>query len=450
MHSNPEDLRSSAAPVRQAERIIIIDSLRGIALLGILMMNMPFFALPFPVPETLNLRNEWGTINETTWYGISWFLEGSQRAIFSLLFGAGIILFITRLEKRLSGMMPAEYFLRRQLWLLVFGLFNAFVLLWPGDILFQYAICGIIAFVFHRLSPKWLIVAEGVCLVLMTARENRDLYKKKKTIYRGELVAKIDTTRTKLNEVQKEELGAMTGLKEKADTASQRKEMNKNLREIRGTYAQLYNNLSNISTKLEFFYTYYGLWDVLLFMFLGMAFYKNGVLTGNASSKVYWLLFIIGLGVGLLISYYRIKPMLDTRFNQFEYVKKIPFEYYELSRTLRSLGIFGLIMLMYKSGWFKWIFWITRPVGQMAFTNYLMQSLLCAIYFFGIGFGMFGRLERYEIYYVVGAIWLIEIIWSHIWLRYFRFGPLEWLWRSLTYWKRQPMKKADPPPVVNT
>ena len=127
-------------------------------------------------------------------------------------------------------------------------------------------------------------------------------------------------------------------------------------------------------------------------MFLGMAFYKNGVLTGNASSKVYWLLFIIGLGVGLLISYYRIKPMLDTRFNQFEYVKKIPFEYYELSRTLRSLGIFGLIMLMYKSGWFKWIFWITRPVGQMAFTNYLMQSLLCAIYFFGIGFGMFGRL----------------------------------------------------------
>ena len=110
-----------AAPVSQSERIVIIDSLRGIALLGILMMNMPFFALPYPVPDTLVLRNEWGTINEKVWYFINWFLEGSQRAIFSLLFGAGIILFITRLEKRMSGMMPAEYFLRRQLWLLVFG-----------------------------------------------------------------------------------------------------------------------------------------------------------------------------------------------------------------------------------------------------------------------------------------------------------------------------------------
>ncbi|HEX5655184.1 MAG TPA: hypothetical protein VFX58_19060, partial [Chitinophagaceae bacterium] len=124
-----------AAPVSQSERIVIIDSLRGIALLGILMMNMPYFSMPFPVPDTLVLRNEWGTINQSTWYFINWFLEGSQRALFSLLFGAGILLFIGRLEKRMRGMLAAEYFLRRQLWLLVFGLINAFVFLWPGDIL---------------------------------------------------------------------------------------------------------------------------------------------------------------------------------------------------------------------------------------------------------------------------------------------------------------------------
>ena len=117
------------------------------------------------------------------------------------------------------------------------------------------------------------------------------------------------------------------------------------------------------------------------------------------------------------------------------------FEYYEISRAFRSLGIFGLIMLMYKSGWFKWFFALLRPVGQMAFTNYLMQSLLVGLFFYGVGFGMYGKLQRFEIYYVVGATWLLQIIWSHIWLRYFRFGPLEWAWRSLTYWKRQPFVK---------
>jgi uncharacterized protein len=108
-------------------------------------------------------------------------------------------------------------------------------------------------------------------------------------------------------------------------------------------------------------------------------------------------------------------------------------------------------MLLYKSGLFKWLFALMRPVGQMAFTNYLMQSLICGLIFYGIGFGMYGKLERIEIYYVVAAVWAIQIIYSHIWLHYFRFGPLEWLWRSLTYWKKQPFIREkdtiDPPTV---
>jgi uncharacterized protein len=370
-------------------------------------------------------------------------LEGSQRAIFSMLFGAGIILFITRLEKRVQGMMPAEYFIRRQLWLLFFGLVNAFVLLWPGDILFQYAICGIMIFVFRRTSVKGLLIAAGVCLVLMTARENRDLYKQKNVISKGEMVAKLDTSTVKLNDQQKEDLGAMTGMKERSDTAGLRKEMKKNLRQLRGSYAETYNNLSNASVNAEFYYTYYGLWDVLLFMFIGMAFFKNGILTGQANVKVYLALAIIGLGGGLIISYFRLQPILQYKFNFYEIVKHKVVDYYEFSRTLRSLGIFGLIMLLYKSGLFKWLFALLRPVGQMAFTNYLMQSLLCSLYFLGIGFGMIGKLQRYEIYYVVAVVWLVEIIWSHIWLRYFKFGPLEWIWRSLTYWKWQPLRRKE-------
>ena len=182
----------------------------------------------------------------------------------------------------------------------------------------------------------------------------------------------------------------------------------------------------------------------LIFMFLGMAFYKNGVLLGNAPSKLYWLLFIGGLGLGLLLSYLSMENIIQNKFSRFEFAKNVSFDHYQLARMLRSLGFFGFVMLIYKSGAFKWFFNLFRPVGQMAFTNYLMQSLIGAIFFYGCGLGYFGKLERHELYFYVAVVWTIEIIWSHIWLRYFRFGPLEWAWRSLTYWKKQPIKKGEP------
>ena len=442
-----EPITTIAAPVSQQERIIILDSLRGIAILGILLMNIPGFALPDPALYDPSVLNEVGT-NFKTWYFIEWFMEGSQRALFSMLFGAGIILFITRQEKKVEGLWPADYFLRRQLWLLVFGLFNAFVLLWFWDILFQYAIIGIIMFAFRRLSPKTLIIGAVLSLLLMTARENVDAYRQRQVIVKGELIAKIDTTVTKLTDDRKEALEAMTGFKEKASPAAKKKQMEKNLAAVRGSYSGFYKYQSERSFFGEVHYTYDGLWDIMVFMFLGMAFFKNGIITGQASTKVYWGLFIGGLGIGLILSYFRLQPLIDYAFNRFDYTKNISFEFYEISRTFRALGIFGLIMLLYKSGWFKWLFALMRPVGQMAFTNYLMQSLLVGLFFYGIGCGMYGKLQRYEIYYVVGATWALQIIWSHIWLRYFRFGPLEWAWRSLTYWKKQPMKKANTKEVM--
>jgi uncharacterized protein len=430
-------------PVTQSERIAIIDSLRGIALCGILLMNIPYFGLPDPAADDLTLMRELGTINQHVWYFIEWTVEGTQRAIFSMLFGTGVILFVTRLQKRMEGIAPAEYFIRRQLWLLLFGLFNAFVLLWTGDILFEYAIAGIIVFVFRNLKPKYLIMAAGVCLVLMTVRENKDFYVQKRIIQRGELVAQIDTAKVKLTDEQKFQLEEMNRLKERSDSLSLRKEMEKNLRDVRGNYFSAYKNLSAVSTYFEILLGYYNIWDILLFMFLGMCFFKTGVLTGEAPVRIYWMLFILGSVFGLLISYYRLESQLKYHFNSYEYAKNLSFRYYEISRTVRSLGVFGFIMLLYKSGWFQWLFKLMQPVGQMAFTNYLMQSFPGGLFFYGVGFGMYGRLQRYEIYYVVLAVWILEIAWSPLWLRYFQYGPLEWLWRSLTYWKIQPLKRGS-------
>jgi uncharacterized protein len=442
MTSEQELLKAN--PVSLKERITILDSLRGIAILGILMMNIPGFGLPEPAYGDPTMMNETNTINFKVWYFIDWFFEGSQRALFSMLFGAGIILFISRLEKRTDGMWPADYFFRRQLWLLVFGLFNAFVLLWFWDILFHYACCGMIMFAFRRMAPKTLLIAAFVCFVLGNIRSNVDLYRDKKMIAKGEVIAKMDTSVSKLTEKQKEALGAMTEFKEKSSVDGRKKKMEKSLKAMRGSYGELYDYQSERSLRGELYYMYFGLWDILLFMFIGMALFKTGLLMGKGSVKTYLLMTVVGLGGGLIISWFRLQPLIDLKFNNFDVVKHVKWEYYDVSRAARAIGIFGVYMLMYKSGLFKWFFALLRPVGQMAFTNYLTQSLFVGLYFYGVGFGKFGYLQRYEIYIVVAVVYAVQIIWSHIWLHYFRFGPLEWAWRSLTYGKLQPFKKADP------
>ncbi|MET0634388.1 MAG: DUF418 domain-containing protein [Chitinophagaceae bacterium] len=442
--STPTETTLIAAPVHQTQRIGIIDSLRGFAILGILLMNIPGFGFPPQTGGDPTLMNELGTVNYKVWFGVEWLPEGTQRALFSMLFGAGIILFTTRLEQRLEGVRPADYFVKRQLWLMVFGLINIYVLLWWGDILFDYAVCGLIMYAFRNLPARQLLFGAIVCMLLMMARENRDLYQDKAVITKGERVTAIDTTKVKLSEKQKEDLGALTEFKESVKPESKKKRVEKNIAEVTGNYADVYNNRSGLYLNYVLVhYGYLSIWDVLLFMFVGMFFFRTGVITGDAPIRVYWLLTVIGLGVGLSLSWYRLHLVMDRNFDFYQVLKNAKFEYYTLSRVLRSLGIFGLLMLLYRSGWFKWLFALMRPVGQMAFTNYLTQSLICGIIFYGVGFSQYGHLQRYQIYLVVAAIWLLQIIWSHLWLRYFYFGPLEWCWRSLTYWKKQPFRKKS-------
>ena len=429
---------SFAAPTAQSERITILDSLRGFAILGILLMNIGSFGLSgdvFALQET-------GT-NFRTWYFIAWVPDGTQRALFSMLFGAGIILFMRNIERKVEGIRQADYFFRRQIWLLVFSLVDVFLLLWNGDILLDYALYGMLLFTFRNLPPKKLLIAAGVCLLLMLARENRNLYNDKKVIARGEAVTALDTTKVKLTPKQKQQLGAMQEFKESSSLEKRAKRIEKNTRILStGTYEDVYDFRTDRYLGHMIQYTFLEIWDVLLFMFLGMAFFKMGILTGDAPAKVYWWMLIVGLGLGLFISYLQMQEDVKYQYNNFEYTKHTLFSYYQFHRMLRSLGLFASLMLLYKSGVFKWLFALMRPVGQMAFSNYLMQSILCGLIFNSYGLGMYGKLQRIELYYVVAAVWTFQIIFCHIWLRHYRFGPFEWAWRSLTYWKRVPFRKG--------
>ena len=432
-----------ATPILQKERIDILDSLRGIAVLGILLMNIPYFALPSPAQFwDLVVMNEIGTVNEKVWLVVTGVLNGTMRALFCVMFGAGIILFTERQEKKTSSVLSADYYHRRHLWLMLFGLIHCYVLLWPGDYLFLYGCCGLLLFTFRRLSAKGLLIAASVCFLCMITRDNVDLYRSKKVISVGEQIETVDTTVTKLSIDQKEKLGAMLAFKTKSEVESRKKEMEISLRKVRGNYSDFYKYWSEFGFHIVTTMLYVEIWDLLVFMFIGMAFYKSGFLTGNVPAKVYWLMLFAGLGIGLLLSWAKIRLMLHHEFNRFEFTKTASFDFSEVSRVFRSLGIFALILLLFKSELFKWFFALMKPVGRMAFTNYVTQSILMGLFFYGIGFGMFGKLQRFEIYYVIGITWVIQIVWSHLWLRYFQFGPFEWVWRQLTYWKTFPIKQT--------
>ncbi len=430
-----------AAPVRQSERIITLDILRGFAILGILLMNIGAFSNSWVVSGDPSTLNEFGTINYYLWYGVSWFFDGTQRALFSLLFGAGIVLFILRQEKKFDGLAPADYFFRRQLWLILFSLIDVYVLLWNGDILLDYACYGMMLFVFRNWSPRALLIAAGISMLFMLARENRDLYTHKKVIHEGEIVASIDTTKVKLTGLQKASLEEMKSFKERNETPGKLKHLKEEIEKVRSSYASVYDYRTGNYTGNLVEYIYFSLWDVLTFMLIGMAFFKLGILTGAAPTKVYAWMCFAGLGIGLTLSWIHIQFRIDNGYNWFNFTKNVPFNFYELTRMPRAIGILGLILLLYKLNFFKKLFSIFRPVGQMAFTNYLMQSLICGIIFNAYGFKLFGQLQRYETYLIVLGIWIFQIVYSNIWMRYFLFGPFEWAWRSLTYWKRQPFVK---------
>jgi uncharacterized protein len=233
------------------------------------------------------------------------------------------------MEGRIDGLKAAEYFVRRQLWLLVFGLFNAYILLWYWDVLFHYALLGMILFAFRSVSARRLVVAATVCLLLATARENIPMHKDHQVILRGLKAEAMDTTQVKRSPAQLAAMTAMQGIRSRAERKNKLARIEKNIQQVQGAYGDVYEVHSEKSYELETMgMFYFFIWDGLLFMLLGMAFLKNGWLLGKGPNMVYWTLFLIGLGAGIPLSCVRLQPMLEHGFNYFEVARQGGFLFY--------------------------------------------------------------------------------------------------------------------------
>jgi acetylornithine deacetylase/succinyl-diaminopimelate desuccinylase-like protein/uncharacterized membrane protein YeiB len=388
----------------------------------------------------MDVRHPLTGLNFYAWAIESFIFEGTMRGLFSILFGAGTLLLIDRLEKNNKGLLPADIYYRRLLWLLVFGLINAFVFLWPGDILYPYALTGLLIFPFRILSPKKLLIVAFVALLIPTCLYTSKLYDRKEVIVKGRAAEAMVAKKQTINDEQKEMLGKWSDFKKNASKDSLPARLAEEEKKIvHKSYAEIFKYYKDVNVNLQSTGFYYGFWDMLIFFLIGMALFKSGFIVGTLSTRLYVITAVVGTGIGLWLNYIDLSALYKLQFDRIKFTEQSKMDLYEIRRVFQTIGYLSILILLYKLSIVKKVFHIFAPVGQMAFTNYLSQSIITSIVFYG--FGLFATLQRYQLYYVVFSIWIFQIIFSHIWLRYFRLGPLEMLWRSLTYWQKQSLKK---------
>jgi uncharacterized protein len=264
------------------------------------------------------------------------------------------------------------------------------------------------------------------------------------TKQKGEHALALEKKKVKLTEQQNEDKQKLIGMQERMKVENVRKEVAKEEKAMMQGYFGVMSHLKNINVKIEstMFYNNF-FFDIMIFLFLGMALFKWGVLTGEQSKKFYVIMLVVGYAVGLSLSYWVNRVQVNTRFDFTKISEIIYVDPYQFKRIFIALGHISFVMLLYKFNIAGWLLKMLARVGQMAFTNYLMQSIICVFIFYGFGLKWYNHMERYQLYLVVFGVWIFQIIFSNIWLQYFKFGPFEWCWRSLSYWKKQPMRKRQ-------
>ena len=404
----------AAAPVAQDARIDSIDVLRGFALLGILIMNIQLFAMPGAAYFNPTAYGDLSGANLYVWLGSRLLADQKFMTIFSMLFGAGIVLMATRAEG--SGDAGRVHY-RRMGWLALIGLAHAH-LLWAGDILFLYAVCGMFVYSLRRLSPGPLLVA-GTAIVGVASA----------VYFVGG--------------------ASMPYWPEEAVTSFTTQEwqpaqpvIDAEVAAYRGGWLEQLPVRSGTALAFEtVVLLLWGGWRAGGLMLIGMALFKLGVFSAQRSRRFYGALIAAALLLAIPLEAYGV--VLDFRYGwaPWSFFQGEQFNYWPSVAV--SLGYVGLVMLACRTASLRRA---TRPfaaVGQMALTNYLLQTVICTTIFYGHGLGLFGSVDRLGQFGVVMAVWIVQLIVSPLWLRRFRFGPAEWVWRSLAYGVRQPLRRAS-------
>jgi uncharacterized protein len=406
---NPADTTASQGPAQPSERIIAIDVLRGVALLGILIMNIQAFAMIFAAYLNPTAYGDLTGVNYLVWLLGHLLADQKFMTIFAMLFGAGVVLLTERQAQ--AGGKPARYHYRRTIVLILIGLLHAYML-WDGDILVTYGICALVVYFFRRLSPRWLLPAGFLLLCVPSV------------IY---LVIGLS-----LPSWPEEILAEMKeGWQPGPDTVAAE------VAAYQGGWLRQMDFRVPGSVSMEtFVLAIWGFWRAAGLMLIGMACYKIGVFSATLPRRYYLGIVGLGLLVGLPLE---IAGVLRNEAHGWDLSCMFQGSVYNYWGSLGvSLAWISLVMLLCQSGRLRPLQTSLAAVGRTALSNYLLQTLLCTTLFYGHGFGLFGKVSRMGQLGIVLAIWALQLLVSPLWLRFFAFGPAEWVWRCATYWRLQP------------
>jgi len=424
----------TVSPIAAKSRIQSLDVLRGFALLGILLMNILVFAFPFAAYTDPRIDGATEGINLAVFAVMDVLVEGSMRAIFSMLFGAGMLIFLAKRDIDVATLRGLFY--RRTVLLIIFGLVNAYIFIWPGDILYTYGMAGLLLYFFRDFSAVRL-TKYALAIFLFLGIIHISLHMNARALRNDVKTVEALPVGTSLSVEQEQTLADWETFLEEQFISPELIQLEYEAKKsgyIDNVIAYAPFNFM-LQTVVLLFST---LWDVLAMMLLGMAFFKWGLLDASRSSRDYWLLAIAGIGLGLPLNYLETATYISSGFEIYWAGGFRPS--YDVSRLCLAVGYIGIIMLICKHALVPWFRSALAAVGQLALSNYLAQSVICNFIFMGFGLGLFGDLQRYQAYLVVLGVWIFQIIFSLIWLRFYRFGPAEWLWRSLTYKQAQPLR----------
>jgi uncharacterized protein len=406
-------------------RIGSLDVIRGVAVMGIILMNIVSFALPEAAYLNPTAYGGDGVADKVSWALSFLLIDNKIRGLFSMLFGASMLLVYERAQARNGQGALAHR--RRMVWLMAFGLFH-FFFIWSGDILFLYGACGLIGMTLLVLDVpslrKVFIILLGVGFLLLTSSVIAMIFLKQSALHPGADAATLSDYRTLLHAIGPD--GAM--------------EMKKEISLYHGDYSAIARHrfVEGGGALFALILTFGP--ETIGLMGLGMLLLRNGFLTGDWTASAYAKTaircYIVGV-VGLV-------PLLWLCIvSGFDPVTTVgialawsmPF------RLAMMMGHAALILLVIKQHQNATVMAWIAATGRTAFSNYIGTSIIMTVIFYGYGLGLYGQLSRWQIYMLVPPLWILMLAWSKPWLTHFNYGPLEWLWRSLSRGQRQTFRR---------
>jgi uncharacterized protein len=400
------------------QRNLALDTVRGVAVMGILLANIPAFAFPMAAYFSPLAAGTPSPADMAAWLINYAFVEGRLRGLFSFLFGASMLLITDRGAG--SGRSLAQVHGPRLAVLFAFGIAHLY-LVWRGDILAHYALVAIPALAFVRASTRKLLIA-GVVFALLSL-----------LISAGGYFALLDSA-------SRDTPGAIATWNGFAESFGRppQASLDAEIAAMRGSWLDQINyRVKHAADPLTSVIVIGP--QTLAAMLFGMAAYRSGLLTGDWQRGRLWRWagggLLLSLPLYLAVGWYVMARGFDQR--------DVFFGTLVAGDVLRWPGIVGyaaLIVALAQPG--GWLTGRIAAVGRAAFSNYLGTSILVTFIFYGWGLGLFGALTRAQLYLVPPVIWLVMLAWSKPWLERFRYGPLEWLWRSLARGAPQPMRLA--------